>query len=96
MTSRSTFVKPLLAAAALAAGVITKAEAAKLERATQLRDEVVRVDHFPQDMGAAESARQLDDARSARAFLPHDEYWAWWLADEIAYRMSEGLTGVAA
>jgi acyl-CoA dehydrogenase len=53
-------------AAALAAGIITAAEAEHLSRTARLRDEVVRVDHFPQDLGAAEAAALLDEARSAR------------------------------
>ncbi|MBM3345029.1 MAG: acyl-CoA dehydrogenase [Betaproteobacteria bacterium] len=42
--------------AAHSAGVISADDAAQLARTAQLRDEVVRVDHFPQDMGAAEAA----------------------------------------
>lgn len=40
-----------LARAALAAGAITAEEHAILERATQLRNEAIRVDDFPQDFG---------------------------------------------
>ena len=43
--------------AALAAGVITTEEQAQLKRAAQLRDEVIRVDDFPQDFGLSETAR---------------------------------------
>lgn len=42
--------------AARAAGIISTDDMAQLARATQLRNEVVRVDHFPQDMGATEAA----------------------------------------
>ena len=42
-----------LVAAALAAGVISKEDHAHLERTRTLRDEVIRVDHFPQDFGRA-------------------------------------------
>ncbi|MBE0612665.1 MAG: acyl-CoA dehydrogenase [Burkholderiales bacterium] len=40
--------------AALAAGIITSEEHAHLQRTTRLRDEVIRVDDFPQDFGRAE------------------------------------------
>ncbi|MBE0620145.1 MAG: acyl-CoA dehydrogenase [Burkholderiales bacterium] len=39
---------------ALAAGIITLEEQAQLQRAAKLRDEVIRVDDFPQDFGRAE------------------------------------------
>jgi acyl-CoA dehydrogenase len=48
-----------LAQAALAAGVITAAEHAQLQRATALRDEVIRVDDFPQDLALVEPARPV-------------------------------------
>ena len=40
--------------AALAAGIITPEEQAQLRRTARLRDEVIRVDDFPQDFGRAE------------------------------------------
>jgi acyl-CoA dehydrogenase len=43
-----------LAQAALAAGIITPEEQAHLQRTARLRDEVIRVDDFPQDFGRAE------------------------------------------
>ncbi len=46
-----------LAGAALAAGVISADEHAQLERAARLRNEVIRVDDFPQDFGQSERAR---------------------------------------
>ena len=46
-----------LADAALAAGVISADEHAQLERAARLRNEVIRVDDFPQDFGQSELAR---------------------------------------
>jgi len=46
-----------LADAALAAGVISANEHAQLERAARLRNEVIRVDDFPQDFGQSELAR---------------------------------------
>jgi len=46
-----------LADAALAAGVISADEHAQLERAAKLRNEVIRVDDFPQDFGQSELAR---------------------------------------
>ncbi len=39
---------------ALAAGIITAEEQAQLQRTAKLRDEVIRVDDFPQDFGRAE------------------------------------------
>jgi acyl-CoA dehydrogenase len=48
-----------LAQAALAAGVINAAEHAQLQRATVLRDEVIRVDDFPQDLVLVEPARPV-------------------------------------
>ena len=52
-------------AAAMAAGVITPAEAEQLARTARLRDEVVRVDHFPQDLGASEATDLLNASRGA-------------------------------
>jgi acyl-CoA dehydrogenase len=46
-----------LAQAALAAQIIAADERALLERAERLRDEVIRVDHFPQDFGLSEAVR---------------------------------------
>ena len=54
-----------LTRAALAAGVITAEEQAQLQRTARLRDEVIRVDDFPQDFGRAE--RELPAARRAAA-----------------------------
>jgi acyl-CoA dehydrogenase len=51
--------------AALAAGVITAEEQAQLQRTARLRDEVIRVDDFPQDFGRAEL--ELPPARRAAA-----------------------------
>ena len=59
------------AEAAHAAGVVSEEELAHLVRTAQLRDEVVRVDHFPQDMGTAEAAELL--ARTASALHPQRE-----------------------
>ena len=47
------------AQAALAAGIISAEEQSLLRRAAQLRDEVIRVDHFPQDFGVSEVARPV-------------------------------------
>jgi acyl-CoA dehydrogenase len=54
-----------LAQAALAAKVIGAEEMSLLRRAAQLRDEVIRVDDFPQDLGRAESARPAQPHRAA-------------------------------
>jgi acyl-CoA dehydrogenase len=43
-----------LVRSALAAGIITPEEHAHLQRTARLRDEVIRVDDFPQDFGRAE------------------------------------------
>ena len=43
--------------AAVAAGIISADEQAQLERATRLRNEVIRVDDFPPDLSLTESAR---------------------------------------
>jgi acyl-CoA dehydrogenase len=48
-----------LARAALEAGVISPAEHAQLARAAGLRDEVIRVDDFAQDLSPVESARPV-------------------------------------
>ena len=42
---------------ALSSGVITIAEMAQLKRSIALRDEVIRVDDFPQDLGLSEAMR---------------------------------------
>ena len=60
-----------LAESARAAGIINADDAAHLARTGMLRDEVVRVDHFPQDMGTAEAAELL--ARTASALHPQRE-----------------------
>jgi acyl-CoA dehydrogenase len=54
-----------LAQAALAAKVIGNEEMSLLKRAAQLRDEVIRVDHFPQDLGRAEAMRPAQPQRAA-------------------------------
>jgi acyl-CoA dehydrogenase len=54
-----------LVRSALAAGIITPEEHAHLQRTARLRDEVIRVDDFPQDFGRAELA--LPAARKAAA-----------------------------
>jgi acyl-CoA dehydrogenase len=54
-----------LAQAALAARVIGAEEQALLKRAAQLRDEVIRVDHFPQDLGLSEAIRPAQPQRAA-------------------------------
>jgi acyl-CoA dehydrogenase len=54
-----------LAQAALAAKVIGAEEMSLLKRAAQLRDEVIRVDHFPQDLGRAEATRPAQPQRAA-------------------------------
>lgn len=54
-----------LVRSALAAGIITPEEQAHLQRTARLRDEVIRVDDFPQDFGRAELA--LPAARKAAA-----------------------------
>jgi acyl-CoA dehydrogenase len=48
-----------LAAAALAAAVITAEEHAQLDRAARLRNEVIRVDDFPPDLSLVEQARPV-------------------------------------
>ena len=54
-----------LASAAFAAGVITAAEQAQLQRAASLRDEVIRVDDFPQDLTLVEAARPASHRAAA-------------------------------
>jgi acyl-CoA dehydrogenase len=54
-----------LAEAALAKHVIDGEEQALLKRAAQLRDEVIRVDDFPQDFGLAEAMRPAQPKRAA-------------------------------
>jgi acyl-CoA dehydrogenase len=54
-----------LADAAFAAGVITAAEQALLQRAALLRDEVIRVDDFPQDLTLVEAARPASHRAAA-------------------------------
>jgi len=54
-----------LAQAALAANVIAGEEQALLKRAAQLRDEVIRVDDFPQDFGLSEARRPAQPQRAA-------------------------------
>jgi acyl-CoA dehydrogenase len=54
-----------LAQAALAAKVIGGEDMALLKRAAQLRDEVIRVDDFPQDLGRAEALRPAQPQRAA-------------------------------
>jgi hypothetical protein len=36
-----------------------------LKRAAALRDEVIRVDHFPQDLGLSEALRPVQPQRAA-------------------------------
>jgi acyl-CoA dehydrogenase len=54
-----------LADAALAKRVISGEERGLLKRAAQLRDEVIRVDDFPQDFGLSEAARPAQPKRAA-------------------------------
>jgi acyl-CoA dehydrogenase len=54
-----------LARAALAANLIGAEEQALLKRAAQLRDEVIRVDDFPQDLGLSEALRPAQPQRAA-------------------------------
>ncbi len=54
-----------LAAAAQVAGVISADELAQLQHARTLRDEVVRVDHFPQDLGASQAVEAVARRREA-------------------------------
>jgi acyl-CoA dehydrogenase len=54
-----------LAQAALAASVITADEQSLLKRAAQLRDKVIRVDDFPQDLGLSEAIQPAQTQRAA-------------------------------
>jgi acyl-CoA dehydrogenase len=54
-----------LTQAALAVKIISEEEKALLERASQLRDEVIRVDDFPQDLGRSEAIRPAPPQRAA-------------------------------
>jgi acyl-CoA dehydrogenase len=54
-----------LARAAAAAGTIGAEEQALLKRAAQLRDKVIRVDDFPQDLGLSEAIRPAQPQRAA-------------------------------
>jgi acyl-CoA dehydrogenase len=54
-----------LTQAALAARVIGAEDQALLKRAAQLRDEVIRVDDFPQDLGLSEAIRPAQPQRAA-------------------------------
>jgi acyl-CoA dehydrogenase len=54
-----------LVAAARAARIIGADEQTLLERAERLRGEVIRVDHFPQDLGRSEAARSAPPQRAA-------------------------------
>jgi acyl-CoA dehydrogenase len=54
-----------LAQAAMAANTITTEEHALLKRAAQLRDKVIRVDDFPQDLGLSEAIRPAQPQRAA-------------------------------
>ena len=54
-----------LAQAALAAKIIAGEEMGLLKRFAQLRDEVIRVDHFPQDLGRAEAIPPAQPQRAA-------------------------------
>src|SRR6266581_1993378 len=54
-----------LTQAAAAANVITAEERSNLKRAAQLRDEVIRVDDFPQDLGLSEALPRTQPQRAA-------------------------------
>jgi acyl-CoA dehydrogenase len=54
-----------LAQSALAAKIIGADEHSLLKRAAALRDEVIRVDHFPQDLGRSEATRPAQPQRAA-------------------------------
>ena len=54
-----------LAQGALAAKTITAEEHTLLKRAAQLRDKVIRVDDFPQDLGLSEAIRPAQPQRAA-------------------------------
>ena len=57
--------------AALAAGLISADEHARLERAAKLRDQVVRVDDFPQDFGRSEVLRPAGRRLNGIALARH-------------------------
>jgi acyl-CoA dehydrogenase len=54
-----------VARAAVDAGVITADEDARLERFARLRDEVIRVDDFPQDLGLSEAHEPVPQRAAA-------------------------------
>jgi len=54
-----------LAQAALVVNLITAEEQSLLKRAAQLRDKVIRVDDFPQDLGLSEAVRPAAPQRAA-------------------------------
>ena len=54
-----------LAQGAFAAKIISGEELSLLKRAAQLRDEVIRVDDFPQDLGRSEAIRPAQPQRAA-------------------------------
>ena len=54
-----------LTASAISAGVVSGEEQALLQRAARLRDEVIRVDDFPQDLGLSETMRPAKPQRAA-------------------------------
>jgi acyl-CoA dehydrogenase len=54
-----------LTQSAIAAKIVSSEEQALLRRAAQLRDEVIRVDHFPQDLGLSEAIRPAQPQRAA-------------------------------
>jgi acyl-CoA dehydrogenase len=54
-----------LTQSAIAANIVSGEEQALLRRATQLRDEVIRVDHFPQDLGLSEAMHPAQPQRAA-------------------------------
>ncbi len=45
--------------------MITAEERSNLKRAAQLRDEVIRVDDFPQDLGLSEALPRTQPQRAA-------------------------------
>jgi acyl-CoA dehydrogenase len=53
------------AQSAFAAKLISGEELSLLKRAAQLRDEVIRVDDFPQDLGRSEAIRPAQPQRAA-------------------------------
>jgi acyl-CoA dehydrogenase len=54
-----------LSRAGVAAGVITAEEEARLKRFARLRDEVIRVDDFPQDLGVSEAQKPVPQRAAA-------------------------------